>query len=171
MSSSDAQGSSRKVFDAKTEARLVEFQQKLDEHGFAAKVPRVEYSNFTQTLFFYGKEDRSKFLCGSIQLEEFLEGNVHFSDEEETEIRSWYEVSLYKLFREGAKIESRLRDPDISKDERAALTSKHDEMKAVISEEGLKAKRMDTLGYYFGETDPVRKELLYEIHHSILQES
>lgn len=169
MSSSDAQGSARKVFDVKTEALLVEFQQKLDEHGFAAKVPRVEYSNFTQTLFFYGKEGRSKFLCGSIQLEEFLEGNGHFLDEEETEIRSWYEVSMYKLFREANKIECQLMNNNISDSERAALKAEHDEMKAVISEEGLKAKRMDTLGYYFGETDPARKELLYEIHQGILK--
>lgn len=147
--------------------RIVEFQKKLDEHGFVQKRPRVEFFVSMVALYFYPTDGSARKLCLDAQIDDFLDGKIHFSPEEEAEIRKWYDISPFGLVQEIHRIEKKLKDPKLDLDELPGLYSKLDALMKECTEEGLKKRRMDVFGYYYNETDPERKALLYALHHEI----
>ncbi len=99
------------------------------------------------------------------KLESFLDGKIHFSDEEETEIKKWYEHSGYKLGKDLDIIDKKIQGKQYDNlDEEGGLYVQGQEILNIIKDPvKMKERKMKELGYRFGEDEKERQELLYKI--------
>jgi len=105
---------SDKIVQDKCDA--IEYVLKVE--GFVQKTPRADFSSFTSSLTIY-REDGSKIVLPTSQMDEILEGKKSISDEDKKAFDEWYNTSLYRVGYQMDSLEKQrkqaMKDDDPSK--------------------------------------------------------